>query len=195
MKNENKLIRHEAIKNAAYELLASKGYDGASMLSIAKAAKASNETLYRWYGDKKGLFERLIEDNAAQTKKLLADAIVNHHDPYQTLEKVSPILLTMLLGERAILLNRAAAAEPTGELGVLISSKGRDIIQPLFENLMQKLVTGQDLSPRQVTALYLGLLIGDLQIKRVIGTEKIPTEAQVEERVNAALSSLKKLLS
>ncbi|WP_237352646.1 TetR family transcriptional regulator [Rhizobium leguminosarum] len=41
------------------------------MLDIAKAAKASNETLYRWYGDKNGLFQTMVESNARATKTAL----------------------------------------------------------------------------------------------------------------------------
>ena len=39
MREETKKRRHEAIAAAAYTLLAEKGYDGASMLSIARMAK------------------------------------------------------------------------------------------------------------------------------------------------------------
>ena len=59
MKLESKL----RIEQAAYELIDEFGYDGISMLKIAKRAKASNETLYKWYGDKKGLFSALVETN------------------------------------------------------------------------------------------------------------------------------------
>ena len=44
MRDDKKQDKHKAIATAAYALLADKGYAGASMLSIAKAAKASNET-------------------------------------------------------------------------------------------------------------------------------------------------------
>ena len=47
MRDEKRRERHEAIAAAAYEALAEHGYGGASMLRVAKAARASNETLYR----------------------------------------------------------------------------------------------------------------------------------------------------
>ena len=104
MREENKKVRHEVITKAAYGLLAEKGYDGASMLSIAKAAKASNETLYRWYGDKRGLFEAMVRDNAGDIEKKLKSAIEGRDDPLEALTRIAPIFLTMLLGDRAILL-------------------------------------------------------------------------------------------
>ncbi len=49
-------------------MLDAKGYAGASMLAIARQAKASNETLYNWYGDKNGLFRALVVRNAGEVR-------------------------------------------------------------------------------------------------------------------------------
>ena len=57
MREEKKSLRQQQIEDAAYEVLEAKGYDGTSMLGIARQARASNETLYNWYGDKQGLFQ------------------------------------------------------------------------------------------------------------------------------------------
>nr|MEC9418796.1 TetR family transcriptional regulator [Pseudomonadota bacterium] len=54
MRAEARERRKAAIEAAAIELLLDQGYDNLSMLAVAKKAKASNETLYRWYGDKTG---------------------------------------------------------------------------------------------------------------------------------------------
>lgn len=194
MRDEKKKIRHEAITKAAYSLLATKGYDGTSMLSIAKAAQASNETLYRWYGDKRGLFEAMVRDNAANIKIILEQAIEEQDDPIETLTRISPIFLTILLGERAILLNRAAAADPTGELGAAISSGGRNVIQPLIENLMKEIKGKHDDDEQKLANWFLSLLIGDLQIKRAIGVRPEPTKTQIEDRSNMALLAFFKLL-
>ena len=121
------------------------------LLSIAKAAKASNETLYRWYGDKRGLFEAMVRDNADDIKTTLERAINEASDPSETLRRVAPLLLTMLLGERAILLNRAAAADPSGELGAAIAAGGRDAVQPLITSLIHALCDGKDLDVPELT--------------------------------------------
>jgi AcrR family transcriptional regulator len=194
MREETKKRRHEAIAAAAYTLLAEKGYDGASMLSIAKMAKASNETLYRWYGDKQGLFRALVQDNAAQIADELGQAIRRNDDPMQTLERVAPVFLTMLLGERGVLLNRAAASEPTGELGVALSAGGRDVVQPLFKDVMMGVAKGDNAQAEMLTGAFLGLLVGDLQIKRVIGVHPVLTQAQIDARVTGALRLFRKLV-
>ena len=75
MKEENRLKRQGEIEQAAYALLREDGYGNISMLKVAKRAKASNETLYRWYGDKLGLFGALVAKNAEEAKRLLDAAL------------------------------------------------------------------------------------------------------------------------
>ncbi|WP_298861617.1 TetR/AcrR family transcriptional regulator [uncultured Sulfitobacter sp.] len=194
MREETRQRRHTAIAAAAYELLAQKGYDGASMLSIAKAAKASNETLYKWYGDKQGLFQALVRDNAAQTEQVLKEAIEGDTDPMKSLQEIAPLFLGMLLGDRAVLLNRAAAAEPSGELGSALSAGGREIVQPLFGNLIAQATGTQGAQAAQLTAHFLGLLVGDLQIKRVIGVQNALTKSEIDTQASTALLAFAKLV-
>ena len=52
MRQENQQKRREQIETAAYELLRGKSHISTLMLAIARHAGASNETLYRWYGNK-----------------------------------------------------------------------------------------------------------------------------------------------
>ena len=104
-----KIERRDQILNVAVQLLAEKGYRDTSMLQIAKRASASKETLYSWFGDKKGLFTELIKRNAAKAQTplpLQPDADIN-----ATLTEFGIKLLSMLLSESAIAINRAAISE------------------------------------------------------------------------------------
>ena len=194
MREETKQKRHEVITEAAFGLLAERGYDGTSMLSIAKAAKASNETLYRWYGDKRGLFEAMVRNNAADIKTKMETAIKSGDDTIDTLTKIAPVFLTMLLGEKAILLNRAAAADPSGELGDAISAGGREVVQPLFAALMRDIGRIYHKDPSEFTVVFMSLLIGDQQIRRVIGMQDVPTQMQIDARCEMALTAFFKVL-
>ena len=71
MRDEKRAARAEEIETAAYGVLEAKGYDGLTMLAVARAAKASNEMLYRWYGDKQGLIEALIRSMTASGPALM----------------------------------------------------------------------------------------------------------------------------
>lgn len=195
MRDDKRQLRHDAITQAAYALLAEKGYDGTSMLSIAKAAKASNETLYRWYGDKRGLFEAMVRDNAAEVKAMLETEMSSGGSSIDALRTIAPVLLSMLLGERAILLNRAAASDPSGELGAAIAKGGRDAVQPLIAAVIEGIET--EVTPQGMSKadLFLGLLIGDAQIRRVLGVMPALPEDQIQARSNAAIAAFLKVLS
>jgi AcrR family transcriptional regulator len=194
MKSNRKQERHQAIAEAAYALLAEKGYGSTSMLNIAKAAKASNETLYRWYGDKQGLFEAMVADNAAETEKRLKSALENDEDPKDALRRIAPIFLEMVLGERAILLNRAAAADPGDELGEAISKGGRDVIAPLFQRLIAATGEVANENLAVMTQTFISLLIGDAQIKRVIGVMPVPTKENTRAHCDLVFEQFELLL-
>ena len=195
MRDDKRQMRHDAITQAAYALLAEKGYDGTSMLSIAKAAKASNETLYRWYGDKRGLFEAMVRDNAAEVKTMLEAEMSSGGSPIDALRTIAPVLLSMLLGERAILLNRAAASDPSGELGAAIAKGERDAVQPLIAAVIEAIETEVKPQGMSKADLFLGLLIGDAQIRRVLGVMPALPEDQIQARSNAAIAAFLKVLS
>jgi AcrR family transcriptional regulator len=196
LREEIRAGRQRQIEKAAYEILEARGYGGTSMLAIAKRAKASNETLYRWYGDKRGLFKTLVESNANTTTTALAAAIEGGADPLVTLEEIAPILLSMLLGEKAVLLNRSAASDESGELGRTIAAAGRDSVFPLIAKLVQRgLDTGALAAPSADTAVdwFLCLLIGDQQIRRAIRAMPPPSEDKIRLRADAAIAAFKKL--
>ncbi|MFG5384050.1 TetR/AcrR family transcriptional regulator C-terminal domain-containing protein [Yoonia sp. R2-816] len=89
------------------------------------------------------------------------------------------------------------AADPSGELGAVISQQGRETVGPLIgQVLLQARARGQlhfD-SVNDALELYLGLLVGDLQIRRVIGWVPQPTQAQMAQRNAQAVAHLTTLL-
>lgn len=192
MRDEAKEARKAEIEAAAYRLLGEKGFQNMSMLAVAKAAKASNETLYRWYGDKAGLFRALIEANADRVAGQLAEQLDSASDPEAALRDLGPLLLGMLLGDRAVALNRAAAADASGALGEALAQEGRGRVLPLIVRLFGQLVARGDLSgdPAEIARLYVDLLVGDLQIRRVTGVMEAPTEVFCRERATLALERL-----
>lgn len=194
MDNNMRQRREAAIHDAAYSLLEKYGYGGTSMLRVARAAKASNETLYRWYGNKDGLFTAMVRANAAETRLLLEEALVEANDPWDVLAAVAPVLLRMILGDRPILLNRAAAADPSGALGAALSAGGRNEVMPLLTQLLLRICEGTDFDAGEATGWFLGILIGDLQVRRIIHDCTAPSELEIEERCVRTLATLQKLI-
>ncbi|EBA09307.1 TetR/AcrR family transcriptional regulator C-terminal domain-containing protein [Sagittula stellata] len=167
MKAENREAREAQIAAAAYALLAEKGAQGMSMLAVAKRAKASNETLYRWYGDKTGLFAMLIARNADRVLTRL-DGLTAGDDG---LQRLGEALLEMLLSPEALALNRAAASDVSGQLGSVLAEAGRGAVFPRVAGAFARLVADGRLSgpAEEVATLWIDLLVGDLQVRCVTG--------------------------
>lgn len=193
MKQDRKSARMAQIEEAAYALIAEKGYAGTSMLGIAKRAKASNETLYNWYGDKLGLFRAMVDRNAATVRTSLEEANTDGCDPLDTLERAGVVLLGMLTGARAVALNRAAAADPSGTLGAALAQTGRQAVAPrIADTLAAARQAGQlDFADATEAAeLYIRLLAGDLQIRRVTGQIAQPSNAEIRARARQAVEMM-----
>jgi AcrR family transcriptional regulator len=189
MNEDAKSQRQDQIADAAYALLAEKGFQGMSMLAVARRAKASNETLYKWYGDKAGLFCALIERNAAQMQELLDQSLHAGLEPKAALAALAPLLQEVLLGDRAVALNRAAAADATGALGQALARSGREAVLPKLAQVMQELAVQGEVQgePAALSQLFVDLVIGDQQIRRVIGVMERPTDDQIKARAALGL--------
>ena len=198
LREEKRSLRQQQIEAAAYEVLEAKGYGGTSMQGIAKRARASNETLYNWYGDKQGLFRALVTRNAEEVKSHLEAELETDHEALSILGTLGPKLLNLLTGDRAVALNRAAAADSSGELGATLSKAGREAIFPLLEQVLLRARQEGQLhfnASEEAVGLYVDLLIGDQQIRRVVGRLPAPTGEFCEERSQKAVSHLCQLLS
>ncbi|GAB5509971.1 MAG: TetR/AcrR family transcriptional regulator [Hyphomicrobiales bacterium] len=192
--------RREMIVEAAYRVLVRDGYKAASILAIAKEAKASNETLYRWYGNKQGLFASLVERNAQAARALLDVALASDSDPLAVLEQLGPLLLLLVTSERAVALNRAAAGDvyDTGTLGAALAKGGRESLVPLIA----KLLTQADVQgllridePGEAADTYISLLLGDVQIRRATGVLDGLSATEIEKRASKAMHLLKRLFA
>lgn len=200
MQQDKQDQRRQQIRAAAYELLAEKGYKATSMLAIAKKARASNETLYAWYGNKQTLFSTLIQENASEVTAALEAALAAGSNFQTTMDRVGPLLLQLVTSDKAIILNRAAAADvnDTGVLGQSLARLGRDTVAPLLQKLFAEARKEGILNFKtadNVTDVYFGLLIGDTQIRRATGSLQNLTESEVNLRANRALKLFMKLFS
>jgi len=197
MRDEKRTARQAEIETSAYEVLRERGYAGTSMLRIAQRASASNETLYNWYGDKAGLFRALVQRNAAEVQAHLEDSLAGERPPLETLRALGPRLLALLTGPRAVALNQAAAADPSGELGAVIAEAGRETVAPLIQRTLEIARDDGALAfadPQEAVELYLNLLVGDLQIRRAIGRMPPLGPAAVDRRAARAFAYFCRLL-
>ena len=196
MRQDRKEKRQAEIEDAAYELLEKKGFEGTSMAMLAKQAKASMETLYRWYGDKNGLFSALVLRNSKDVLACLDAAEATEASPRDKLRKTSEALLSTLSGAKAIALNRAAVSDKTGTLGRLLSESGRAIVGPRLAALLISWRASGAVAfdnPKEAAMVFVNLLVGDHQIKRVTGVASPLTTDEVTGHVARTLEMFQKL--
>ena len=164
----------EVVLDAVFELLVERGYQGTTMAAVAGRAGSSKETLYAWFGSKQGLFTAVIRRQAEAANQAVAAALDGEggHDPAATLTAFATNLLRLLLGERSVALNRAAVAEPDGELAAVLLAQGRHRTGPIVEAYLARLAADGHLridDPADAFQLLYGLVIQDLQIRVLLG--------------------------
>ncbi len=186
--------RRGEILSAALSVLAERGYRGASMREIAGRARASKETLYAWFGDKRGLFEELVTWQAERidgglTRSLESDA---DDEPAVVLRAFAAELIHLLLGERSVVINRAAISEAPADpsFAQVLAAGGRDtVVSKLARYLEGQRSRGRlDFAdPEAAIDALLGLIIGDQQIRRLLGVLPMPEPDQIEARAERAV--------
>jgi AcrR family transcriptional regulator len=198
MKAATRDKRRDELLDVAIEVLSEKGYRAASMLEVARRAAASKETLYAWFGDKRGLFEAVIRRNAEAVQAVLARHLEGDASTEVVLVEFGRALLELLLGDGAVAINRAAISEARSDprLAQILASTGRDSTLPSFIRFLERHREQGALSleaPSEAAENYLGLLLGDTQIRRLLGLLPPPKKAQIEARAAQAAKDFLRL--
>jgi AcrR family transcriptional regulator len=185
--------RREEILKVALSVLAERGCRGASMREIAERAQASKETLYAWFGDKRGLFGEVVSWQAERVDGALASSLeLDAEDPSEVLRAFAVELQRLLLGDRVVVINRVAISEATSDptFAQILATKGRDGVVPKLERYLEGqrergLLDLED-SGTAVAAL-IGLTLADQQVRRLLGVLPTPGPEQIEARAERAV--------
>ena len=184
--------RWEEILNVALSVLAERGYRGASMLQIARRAQASKETLYAWFGDKRGLFEELVRWQAERVDAVITPNLERDGDePSEVLRGFALELQRLLLGERAVVINRAAISEAASDptFARILATQGRGSVVLKLERYLEGQRERGRLEFEEAEAAIdaiIGLAIGDQQVRRLLGVLPRPETEQMEARAERA---------
>lgn len=161
------------------------------MQAVATRAGSSKESLYAWFGSREGLFAALIERQAEQVNAAVAKAIDQPQpaaDPFTTLTAIARNLLTLLVGDASVALNRAAMTSQ--ELAGLLLRHGRHTTGPLVATFLGRMA-GEGLlhvdDPEEAFQLLYGLVVRDLQIRVLLG-ETPPGEEGIEAQAQTAVT-------
>ncbi|WP_083924259.1 TetR/AcrR family transcriptional regulator C-terminal domain-containing protein [Nocardiopsis lucentensis] len=179
--------RRRAALDAALAELLERGAAGITMQAVATRAGSSKESLYAWFGSRQGLLAALIERQAEQVNAAVATAIDRSSDPRTALTAVARNLLTLLVGDVSVALNRAAMTSP--ELAGLLLRHGRHTTGPLVAAFLDRLAGEGVLrvdEPEEAFRLLYGLVVRDLQIRVLLG-EHPPSEEEIRAQAVVAV--------
>lgn len=100
------------ILNAALDTFVLDGYTGASTDTIAAAAAASKQTVYKYFGDKEGLFRALIHDMVDSVHESLTRLDADDYaDGEQVVRSLARLLTDSVLDHRVQRFRRLVIAE------------------------------------------------------------------------------------
>jgi AcrR family transcriptional regulator len=198
MKTDSRGRRRDEILDIAVEILTEKGYRDTSMLDVARRAAASKETLYAWFGDKQGLLKALVERNAQRVQAVLVQHLDGEAPPDRLLLAFGRALLALLLGDSAVAINRAAISEARSDPDIarMLASAGRQSVLPTFVRLLEAYARRGALrldSAAHAAEEFLGLLLGDMQIRRLLGVIPRPRKTEMDARAARATAAFLRL--
>ena len=191
MKEATRAGRRDRILDVAVETLAEYGYRGTTMLEVARRASASKETLYAWFGSKPGLFEAVIRRNADGVRSAVEAHLGGDAPIEDALADFGRALAGLLLGESAVAINRAAISEArtAPELARILGQAGREATLPVFARYLERCRARGALAfgdAEQAAETFIGLLLGDAQVRRLLGVAPPPDGAELERRATLA---------
>jgi AcrR family transcriptional regulator len=168
--------RVQEILAVAERLLGQKDYRRLTMADIAGACNGSKETLYRWFGNKAGLFAEMVRTSSDRIgERMNALFAAADASPQAVLGGFCHQYLRTVLAESSVRVNRVAISgiNETPELAHLLLENGRDNAVPHLQRYLgglqeQGIITRSADMDDMVNTL-LGLAAGDMQIRRLLG--------------------------
>ncbi len=184
--------RQQEVLSAVLDLMVELG-DGFSMATVAKRAKCSKETLYRWFGDRDGLLTATVQWQASKVVMPELDEQAATMATFkETLCSFATSWLTVLTGEVSIALNRLAvshAGSGNSNLGQIVLKHGpfamRERLTPIFELGREK--GYMTLATDRAFGLFFGLVVRDVQIRALLGDELRLAKPQIAREAEMAV--------
>lgn len=188
--------RQSEIEAAAAQVLETCGVEGATISAIAKGAQTSNETLYRWYGDKTGLFVRLAQVRMETLAADVKGATDRLNSPIRALRRSAPMILETLFSRGLCALRQAAVADHSGEIGRELDRAWQTKVLPLIEAQMQRALDQKliDAPSAEVAATwFLALLQGDAEVHLATRARPIPRADEIQAQAGAGVAGFMRM--
>lgn len=188
--------REDEILCAAYEVFTEKGFHGATMLEVAKRARASKATLYARFQNKEKLFYALLDWGCRQTMAEL-QAITEDlsRSPEQALADYASKVLQTICSPGAQALLRISIAEGARhpEVGRIYSSLTREPAIRMTQRLIWRLQQAGTIvvdDPVEFGRSFIGLLRGDVFYQALLGVAPPPPPEDLDRLARQSVARL-----
>lgn len=174
----------QAIRQAAQRLFLDVGYGATSMDAVARAAGVSKATVYAHFTSKDKLFAAILEDGCRRRYGLTWPEVPPPERLKAALKEWARRFFDMLLSADGMALHRLVMAEAVRfpELGRAFYDGGPHIAMSGLENFFAALDARGDLrvaDPHLAAQHFIGLIRGDLYLRRLLGLSGAPREAEI----------------
>jgi AcrR family transcriptional regulator len=188
------------ILRAAAKLFFEKGYEATTTRDIATLAKTSKRTVYAEFPSKEMILRTLIGGSSAEITESIDLALpTTREELFATLRAFGGHFLRLVLEQRRVSMMRLAIGESlrSPQIGREVETTGRQKLSAAVERVLRH-ATGAGLVPgpdiELVMNAYFYVLLGNLQMGMLLGTEPPPTEAVLAKRVDIAMRILDRLV-
>nr|WP_228025115.1 TetR/AcrR family transcriptional regulator [cf. Phormidesmis sp. LEGE 11477] len=171
------------ILSGALSVFTTQGYAAASMDRIAKAAKVSKPTLYKYFQDKEGLFFALVEqltERNQQMRQHLLNATEISRPPDEVLRQIAIFVTDDFSRDQALMNLMRLIIGESERFPLLAQRFVREVEKPIIENFARYLSaqTQLQLSDPMVTArIFVGSIVHYLLTQNVLhGSEILPLD-------------------
>ena len=183
--------RHDII-DGARRVFFRKGFDGASMDEIARAASVSKATIYVYFDSKADLFRALVEADKRQTAEQLLEIDESDDDVAHLLHRIGVSFMSMMVRPDHIRLVRMVigVAEKFPPIGQAFFQAGPCQGGRRFSDLLQRQVALGRLEVEDCEAAafqFFNLCQGNLVKGLMFGIAEPPTPQAVEATVAGAV--------
>ncbi|MGD9510497.1 MAG: TetR/AcrR family transcriptional regulator [Geminicoccaceae bacterium] len=185
--------KRRQILDGARQVFLADGFDGASMGSIARAAGVSKGTLYSYFENKEGLFERLIQEERSSLAEALFRLDADDPDTRAVLRRLGRSFLAMLIRPEHIASVRMVigAADKLPRLGQAFYDAGPCQGVARLAAYLDRQVAADRLSipDTEVAAQqFLDLCSGPVMKRMLFAVTPAPDQAMAEQQVERALA-------
>lgn len=178
--------------DAAAKLFMEKGFDGTSMVEIARAARASKETFYRYYPTKNDLFRAVILRGSKRFEAEISTLLVPHAPPATALTSFGEFFLGRILGSEAIGFLRILPMERERfpELRAIFHDNGPARVHAVVAAYLAEQVKKgrlRKMNPHVAARQFFDLCAAEMMMRVMRMGDDKPSDREIRERVREAV--------